>query len=167
MIRITITPAAYAAIAARLPSIHRCNSPAHAVRPFAVTAMLIAYVFESRSPWFAECMAVWSSRGHGRAVAVWRWRGRARRSRRHVCKLSIPPQGTPGDGPRRHHPRSRSGRLGLHAALKKAKPEKYAKPRDGLKAICRAWERASERERLDFLTALSQGDPLAAVWDRK
>jgi hypothetical protein len=57
-----------------------------------------------------------------------------------------------------------AGRLGLHAALKKAKPEKYAKPRDGLKAICRAWERASERERLDFLTALSQGDPLAPLY---
>jgi hypothetical protein len=33
-----------------------------------------------------------------------------------------------------------------------------------LKAICRAWERASERERLDFLTALSQGDPLAPLY---
>ena len=48
------------------------------------------------------------------------------------------------------------GRLTIHAALKLAKPEKYDKPRDGLKALQSGWLRSPKQEQLLFLAWLDE-----------
>jgi hypothetical protein len=51
-----------------------------------------------------------------------------------------------------------AGSVSLHRALKLAKPEKYDKPRDGLKALVLAWHKANEVERHLFLDRVTNGE---------
>ena len=47
-----------------------------------------------------------------------------------------------------------AGRMSLHAALNLARPSKYDERKDGLKALRRSWQQATDGERASFLAGL-------------